>query len=87
MSQDGYRLLSCVTRTARKPHRCIWCGEAIETGAKYIDERSVYDGRMQRHRWHPECLPACHAALREAGDEGFTAHENERPKIPEASHA
>lgn len=87
MPDYGYRLFTLDERTARKAHRCIWCGEAIPVGAKYLDERSVYEGCVQRHRWHPECLPACSSALREAGDEGFDAYQNERPQPVEARHA
>lgn len=87
MSDNGYSFLSLAERTARKPHTCIWCGEDIEVGTRYLDERSVYEGEMQLHRWHPECLPACRSALREAGDEGFEAYQNERPQPAEARHA
>ena len=27
-------------------------------GEKYHDEHSVYEGRMQNHHWHSECLEA-----------------------------
>lgn len=63
----SYTLLSEVTRTARKAHRCIWCWQFIKPGDKYIDERSVHDGGIQHHRWHPECLEAMRA---EAAEEG-----------------
>lgn len=54
----SYTLLSEVERTARKRHRCIWCWQHIEPGERHIDERSVYDGEFQAHRWHPECRAA-----------------------------
>jgi hypothetical protein len=54
----SYTLLSEIERTARKRHRCIWCWQAIEPGQRYADERSVNDGEMQHHRWHPECRAA-----------------------------
>ena len=75
----SYRLFELKTRVAQKQHRCIWCGESIEPGAKYLDERSVYEGQIQRHRWHPECMPVCQQALRESGDSDFDAYQNERP--------
>lgn len=76
----SYTLISCEMRKARKPHRCIWCGEAIAVGDSYEYERSIFDGKPQSHHWHPECLKAMHS---EAADEGgsleFMPHDNERP--------
>lgn len=63
----NYTLLSEVERTARKTHRCIWCWQLITVGSRYMDERSVYDGDMQHHKWHPECRAAM---LEEAALEG-----------------
>lgn len=63
----GYTLLTETARTARKPHRCIWCWQRIDAGSTYVDERSVNDGEMQLHKWHPECRGAM---LQEAEEEG-----------------
>ncbi len=52
----GYELLCETKPTARKDHRCIWCGQAIPKGSKYVHESSVFDGEFQNHHWHPECL-------------------------------
>lgn len=54
----SYTLLAETERTARKRHRCIWCWQFIEAGERYHDERSVNDGDMQHHKWHPECRAA-----------------------------
>lgn len=62
----SYTLLSQTKPTARKDHRCIWCGEAIPRGTQYIAERSVYDNEFQNHHWHPECLE--NAELVNAGE-------------------
>ena len=77
----SYTLLSEATRIARKQHRCIWCGEAIAPGEKYRDERSVYDGELQRHRWHPECDEqfGVELAYEGGGSMEFSAYDNERP--------
>lgn len=75
----SYHLLSMADRTANKPHRCIWCGELIEKGERYKDERSVYDGHMQRHRWHPECIGAAQDGWDCGDDTEFLPHKNERP--------
>lgn len=76
-----YHLLSDRTRTAKKRHICIWCGEAIEPGTRYREERSVYEGNMQLHRWHLECDEAGAQHFREVDSE-FFPHENERPPTP-----
>lgn len=60
---------------ARKGHRCVWCGESIPRLTEYIRENSIYDGRYQNHKWHPECLDALH----DSGDEEFCPGDNERP--------
>ncbi len=75
----SYTLFEMPKRTARKEHHCIWCNEKIIPGETYLDERSVYDGRIQRHRWHPECNEASEKYFSESGEEEFTAGENERP--------
>lgn len=76
----SYALLSERKITAaRKAHRCIWCGQTINAGEPYTYERSVYDGAMQSHHWHPECLTACHDEMRESRDEEFLPYENARP--------
>lgn len=72
----SYTLLSRNTRTAQKQHRCIWCGEDILPGESYVDERSVFDGDFQKHRWHPECEDDFQAGH----DDTFTPYSAERPK-------
>ncbi len=80
----SYRLLSEHVRTARKHHKCIWCGQEIVVGEKYIHEKSVYDHQMQNHSWHPECNSAAdeYFAL---GEEEFTPYENDRPSKNEVA--
>ena len=80
----SYALFSMNDRKARKQHRCIWCGQAIKPGDHYIDERSVYDGAIQRHRWHPECRGAADDYFRDFNEEEFTPYDNERPLTPAA---
>lgn len=75
----SYTLFSLLTRRAKKAHRCIWCGEAIEAGALYQDERSVFYDNLQHHRWHPECHTAASAEWDAGEDNEFSAYENERP--------
>lgn len=76
----SFTLLSEAERTARKAHRCIWCWESIRVGDRYLDERSIYDGNMQRNRFHPECHDAMRqAASEEGGVIEWIPGENERP--------
>lgn len=75
----GYVLISESTPKARKPHRCIWCGESIPVGETYRRERSVYDGEPQNHKWHLECNAAACKQYFDLGEEEFEAFDNERP--------
>jgi hypothetical protein len=77
---SGYHQFSLVTRTAHKPHRCIWCGESIKAGESYEDERSIYDGSHQTHRWHPECLADAQADWADGGDPEFMPWSSPRPE-------
>ena len=76
----SYTFFSMINRKARKAHRCIWCGQTIKPGEHYIDERSVYDGAIQRHRWHLECKDAADEYFRDFHEEEFSPYDNERPK-------
>ena len=77
----SYTLLSVSEPTARKQHKCIWCGQPIEVGEKHRHERSIYDGQFQDQRWHPECDDAFAEELRyEGGHElEFEPYGNQRP--------
>ena len=63
---------------ARKPHRCIWCGETIATGMKYRHEISRYDV-MQNFHWHMECDADAADYFRECGESEFQPYTAERP--------
>lgn len=75
----SYTLLSQTYPKARKVHRCIWCGQKIDKGETYVNEHSVFDGEMQNHHWHHECLDYA----KEINDEAvweFSPYENARPE-------
>ena len=75
----SYALISERTHKALKRHRCIWCGEQIPMGTRYVREFSVYYGDVQKHKWHPECKDAAEEFFRESGEDEFAPWENERP--------
>ena len=53
-----YQNLSTTRPTARKPHRCDWCGEWIPAGEQYVHDRGVFDRCIQVTRMHRECYAA-----------------------------
>ena len=73
-----YQLIHESTPVARKPHRCIWCGEAIGVGVKYHHEISKYD-ELQDHRWHSACRGASYEYFMNGDGPEFSPYENERP--------
>jgi len=46
---------STTKHKARKQHRCIWCGEAIVIGEKYVLHKIKFDGVFQSNKYHAEC--------------------------------
>ena len=62
---------------AKKPHKCIWCGQAIEIGNTYCHEKSIYDGNFQNHKWHKECWTSSKKYFLE-GEQEFLPYSNER---------
>lgn len=71
-----YRLFTLKSRTARKQHTCIWCGERVESNTKYLHEKSIYEDNFQNHKWHFECYDYARSEF----DGEFTPYINERPK-------
>ena len=66
------------TRTARKPRRCMNCGEMIETGTKYKRWMSVDDGKANTNAMHPEFLDDLNEAYG-SGYFEYTLYSGERP--------
>lgn len=71
-----YRLFTLTERKANKRHTCIWCGGRVESGTRYLHEKSIYEDSFQNHKWHFECLDD--ARIKSDGE--FTPYINERPK-------
>lgn len=64
---------------ARKSHKCVWCGQAIEPGEKHRHEISRYDG-LQDFRWHLECDEAAKEVFAD-GDTEFMRYSHERGSV------
>lgn len=64
-----------VTKTARKEHRCSYCGEPIPAGDRYVYQTGIYDGRWFVSRMHSECF----GDLVESGEDEYILYSNERP--------
>ncbi len=73
-----YHQFSLKLVTARKRHKCIYCGQLIEIGEQYHREKSVYEGQFQDHAWHPECLDDQREAASQ-GDTEFSPWSADRP--------
>lgn len=74
----SYAMISQTTPFAKKAHVCIWCGEKIAIGQRYVRERSVYEREPQNHKWHLECRDAA-VEYFQSGESEFCPHDNERP--------
>jgi len=73
------------TPTAKREHRCIWCGEAIPLGEKYIRQKGRFDGEWQDNPWHDECFEGSNDANGGACFD-FDPYGGERFKKQEASN-
>ena len=69
--------------TARKAHRCIWCGETILVGEKHAHYTGKWEGEFQDWRMHSECN--ADADTNGEIQEGFMPYEHERPRPSPAS--
>ena len=74
----SYMLISEREPRAAKRHRCIWCGESIPVGTRYIKEFGKFEGDLQHNHWHPECRDAS-AEYFNGGEDEFIPFDNERP--------
>ena len=75
----SYSLLSRSAKTARKGHRCIWCGLPIFSGSQYLRETSTYDGDFQNFAWHEACRKDADDYFHDEGEAEFCPGENEMP--------
>jgi predicted nucleic acid-binding Zn-ribbon protein len=83
----SYHCFSRKNVKANKQHQCIWCGQAIDKGAEYVRENSIYCGNWQDFPWHTECDAYARNEVFAFGDREFMAGSNERPTLAQAYQA
>lgn len=64
---------------ARKPHRCISCGEPVNPGEQYMRWRCYDGGDAGTMKMHSECYDM-HKADSDGGPWEFTPYDSPRPK-------
>jgi hypothetical protein len=75
----SFTLLSERNRTANKEHHCIWCGEKVLVGERYVSVAGKHYSEFQFNRYHPECLKAMHQFFTENRyEDEFEPHEFKR---------
>ena len=62
-------------RKAKKPHKCSYCGEAINSGDTYCFQKGNYDGEWFESKMHPECMDD----LNENGEGEYLVYGQDRP--------
>lgn len=73
--------------TARKRHKCVWCGEHIEIGEKHRQQSGIFEGEPFRMKYHAECHKAMlelHKIDRFAVEDGFMEGSFRRGTAEEA---
>jgi len=77
-------ILRTINRTARKEHKCNFCGGVIPIAEKYSHQTNVYDGDIYEWKSHLKCNEiASRLSMYDECDEGLTG-EDFREHITEA---
>lgn len=71
--------LSRKRSVARKPHRCIWCGQTVLTGSQYERQQIIIDGYFQSNAWHEACLVGFDERWDKTREEEFDPGEQDMP--------
>ena len=68
---------------AKKPHRCMSCGEGIAVGETYVRWRCYDGGDAGTNKMHQECLAMHQADADKYGDREweYSPYSHERPKV------
>ena len=62
---------------AKKPHRCMSCGQGIAVGETYVRWRCYDGGDASTNKMHPECLAMHHDDA--SGEWEYIPFSYERP--------
>ena len=73
------------TLKARKPHRCMSCGELVSQGEQYVRWRCYASGDAGTVKMHPECH-AAHTDDAHGGQWEFTPFSHDRPQVENLNH-
>jgi hypothetical protein len=65
--------------TARKEHRCTYCGGPVPAGEKYTQQTGFFDGAPYRNRYHSECYVTCREERAHYGECEFSPHQSPPP--------
>ena len=68
---------------ARKQHKCVWCGEAIEIGETYSYWAGIFEGEFQTNKMHLECEKVCSSKENDYCHDGFNPYEYKRGSLEE----
>ena len=77
----GYQDIETTRPKARKGHRCIWCGEQIAIGEKYVARAYRFEGYFCRDALHLECEDAMMQADQRDIEDGFPEYHFKRGQI------
>mgnify|MGYP001561660507 CR=1 FL=1 len=67
-----------INPTARKDHKCEWCGGKIAKGEVHCQFKGKWQGEFQNWRMHDECYE--NAEDSDSLQDGFTMYEHGRPE-------
>jgi hypothetical protein len=67
------------TKTAKKNHRCTYCGDPIYAGDTYKAWTS-FDGYAFNSKMHPECLNDLRETNDPYDDGEYNPYDNDRPQ-------
>lgn len=79
----SWETLNATWRKARKEHECVWCGETIVKGERYLDETGLMDGDFINQKWHKECSDASNRHWKEYHEDDFDPYSFKRGSIEE----
>jgi len=82
----SYQVISTTLPTAKKEHKCIWCGESILINELHAKDVGVYECDFQSNRYHIECYNASHTYFKESGENCFEPYDNKRGSTEEKSN-